>query len=47
LTALAMKEDEAKAIATGCDACIAKPLRYQQLYLAVNTLMTRGKSAAP
>ena len=47
LTALAMKEDEAKAIAAGGGAYIAKPRRYQQLYLAVDTLLTRGKSAAP
>jgi two-component system cell cycle response regulator DivK len=40
LTALAMKEDQGKALAAGCDAYIAKPLRYQELYAAVNKLLT-------
>lgn len=47
LTALAMKNDEAKAIAAGCDAYISKPLRYQALYLAIDTLLARGKPATP
>ncbi len=46
LTALAMKEDEAKAIAAGCDAYIAKPLRYQELYATIDTLLARRKSRA-
>src|ERR1039457_350729 len=32
LTAMAMKEDQEKTKAAGCDAYIAKPLRYQELY---------------
>lgn len=47
LTALAMKDDEAKAIAAGCDAYIAKPLRYQELYLAIDTLLARKNPPAP
>jgi two-component system cell cycle response regulator DivK len=39
LTALAMKEDQGKALAAGCDAYIAKPLRYQELYAAVDKLL--------
>lgn len=41
LTALAMKEDRAKSQEAGCDAYIAKPLRYQELYAAVDTLLAR------
>jgi len=47
LTALAMKDDEHKALAAGCDAYIAKPLRYQELYLAIDTLLAKGKQSAP
>ena len=39
LTALAMKEDRAKALAAGCDAYIAKPIQYQELYTTINTLL--------
>lgn len=39
LTALAMKEDREKTRAAGCDAYIAKPLRYQALYDAINALL--------
>ena len=42
LTALAMKEDRAKSHEAGCDAYIAKPLRYQELYTAIDTLLARG-----
>lgn len=41
LTALAMKDDEAKAMAAGCDAYIAKPLRYQALYAEIDALLAR------
>ena len=47
LTALAMKEDEPKAIAAGCDAYIAKPLRYQQLYPVIESLLVRDRPIAP
>jgi two-component system cell cycle response regulator DivK len=39
LTALAMKEDQAKSVLAGCDAYIAKPLRYQQLYATIDRLL--------
>ena len=39
LTAMAMKDDEEKARAAGCDAYIAKPLRFRELYAAIDTLL--------
>jgi two-component system, cell cycle response regulator DivK len=42
LTALAMKSDEERSQIAGCDAYIAKPLRYQELYEVMNTLLARG-----
>ena len=39
LTAMAMKDDEAKSQSAGCDAYIAKPLRYQELYAAIDRLI--------
>ena len=39
LTALAMKEDREKSQAAGCDAYIAKPLRYKELYAAIDGLL--------
>ena len=36
LTAMAMKDDQEKAEAAGCDAYIAKPLRYLDLYAAID-----------
>lgn len=47
LTALAMKDDEAKAMAAGCDAYIAKPLRYQALYAQIDALLARTAPLAP
>ena len=41
LTALAMKDDQDRSRAAGCDAYIAKPLRYQQLYDTINALLAR------
>jgi two-component system, cell cycle response regulator DivK len=46
LTALAMKEDQAKSVLAGCDAYIAKPLRYQQLYATIDRLL-RVSEAMP
>ena len=46
LTALAMKADQEKCLAAGCDGYIAKPLRYQELFTAINALLddeTRGE----
>jgi two-component system cell cycle response regulator DivK len=45
LTALAMKEDREKSRNAGCDAYIAKPLRYQELYAAIDALL--GKDGVP
>ncbi len=39
LTAMAMSTDKAKALEAGCNDYIAKPLRYQDLYNAINRLL--------
>jgi CheY-like chemotaxis protein/HPt (histidine-containing phosphotransfer) domain-containing protein len=39
LTALAMKEDQEKTRAAGCDAYMAKPIRYKDLYAAIDGLL--------
>jgi two-component system cell cycle response regulator DivK len=39
LTAMAMKADQEKSQVAGCDAYIAKPLRYQALYAAIDALL--------
>jgi two-component system cell cycle response regulator DivK len=39
LTALAMKADEQKSHVAGCDAYIAKPLRYRELYATIDLLL--------
>jgi two-component system cell cycle response regulator DivK len=46
LTAMAMKDDQAKTEVAGCDAYIAKPLRYQELYAAMDALLARAHSCA-
>ena len=46
LTAMAMKQDRERSLEAGCDAYIAKPLRYQELYVAIDTLLARGMPAA-
>ncbi len=43
LTAMAMKEDREKTKAAGCDAYIAKPLRYRELYAAIDALLVKGE----
>ncbi|CAN5374561.1 response regulator [soil metagenome] len=43
LTAMAMKDDQAKAEAAGCDAYIAKPLRHRELRAAIDALLSRHK----
>ncbi len=43
LTAMAMKEDREKTRAAGCDAYIAKPLRYRELYAAIDALLVKGE----
>ena len=47
LTAMAMKEDQEKARVAGCDTYISKPLRYRELYAAIDTLLAKGKPQAP
>ncbi|HEY8068067.1 MAG TPA: response regulator [Burkholderiales bacterium] len=47
LTAMAMKEDREKTRAAGCDAYIAKPLRYQELYKAIDRLLPKALPSAP
>ena len=39
LTALAMADDRKKSVAAGCDGYIAKPLRYLDLYSAIDALL--------
>ncbi|HEX5844526.1 MAG TPA: response regulator [Pseudomonas sp.] len=39
LTAMAMKADQEKSRLAGCDAYISKPLRYQELYTAIDRLL--------
>ncbi|MDB5839522.1 MAG: response regulator receiver protein [Herminiimonas sp.] len=47
LTAMAMQSDREKSRLAGCDAYIAKPLRYQELYATVDTLLAERKAQAP
>jgi two-component system cell cycle response regulator DivK len=47
LTAMAMKEDREKSRVAGCDADITKPLRYQELYAAIDRLLVNGRPQAP
>lgn len=44
LTAMAMKEDQEKTRMAGCDAYIAKPLRYQEFYEVIDTLLKKGSA---
>jgi two-component system cell cycle response regulator DivK len=46
LTALAMKADEERTQIAGCDGYLAKPLRYQELYSAVDALLARATARA-
>ncbi len=47
LTALAMKSDREKSQAAGCDAYITKPLRYKELYAAIDTLLLSREPQTP
>ena len=47
LTAMAMKADREKSQLAGCDAYIAKPLRYKELYTAIDTLLIKQEPQAP
>jgi two-component system cell cycle response regulator DivK len=42
LTAMAMKADQERSQVAGCDGYIAKPLRYQELYAAIDALVARA-----
>ena len=42
LTAYAMKGDQEKALAAGCDAYVAKPIDIEQLPITVAELLARG-----
>lgn len=46
LTAMAMKADQEKSQLAGCDAYIAKPLRYKELYAAIDALLVVDKPPA-
>jgi two-component system cell cycle response regulator DivK len=46
LTALAMKADMERTRAAGCDAYIAKPLRYKELLAAVDELLAKAAPLA-
>ena len=39
VTAMAMKGDEEKILAAGCDAYLSKPLHYKDLYRTIENLM--------
>ena len=39
LTAMAMKEDQVRSQVAGCEDYIDKPLRYGELYAAIDTLL--------
>ncbi len=45
LTAMAMKSDEEKSRLAGCEAYLAKPLRYQDLHQAIDALLS-GRAPA-
>jgi two-component system, cell cycle response regulator DivK len=47
LTAMAMKADQERTQIAGCDAYIAQPLRYQELYATIDTLLATRTSSAP
>lgn len=47
LTAMAMTADRAKALGAGCNDYIAKPLRYQDLYNAINALVPAFPAPSP
>jgi two-component system cell cycle response regulator DivK len=47
LTAMAMQSDREKSKLAGCDAYIAKPLRYQELYAAIDSLLAKRSAQSP
>lgn len=47
LTAFAMKGDEQKMLAAGCDGYIAKPLRYHEFLAQISAVLGPGSTAHP
>jgi two-component system cell cycle response regulator DivK len=47
LTALAMKGDEERIRAAGCDGYIAKPLAYKEFLATVSALLSKKGAAGP
>ncbi len=47
LTALAMKDDQDRSRAAGCDAYIAKPLQYRQLHATIDALLASRLPPSP
>ncbi len=47
LTAMALSADRARSLDAGCDGYIAKPLRYQELYAAIDALLARPLASVP
>jgi two-component system, cell cycle response regulator DivK len=43
VTAMAMKADQEKSESAGCDAYLAKPLRYRELYAVIDALLAGEK----
>ncbi|MES2317451.1 MAG: response regulator [Pseudomonadota bacterium] len=46
LTAMAMKSDRERSVQAGCDAYIAKPLRYRELYSTIAALLPAAMAAS-
>jgi two-component system cell cycle response regulator DivK len=44
LTALAMREDQERTRAAGCDAYLAKPFRYAEFYAVIDPLLARTRA---
>src|SRR6187551_2153291 len=47
LTALAMKGDEERIRAAGCDGYIAKPMRYREFLTVIGAQLVRSMNARP
>ena len=44
VTAMAMKADQERSQIAGCDAYIAKPLRYKELYALIDALLDAART---
>ena len=47
LTAMAMREDKERSLASGCAAYITKPVRYQELYATIDAVLAETTVGAP